>query len=182
MDEHHNANFFNFSNKKILYDERKKRFIYLSGGNKQQRRLFNKSYFKAQRPDIIGTDYKQWEQDFREGQAYLRIMLYYNKLEMNKLWRILQSNAYPYMYTIMDDYLTHSRIDNPRVMRLWTWRDSTRIVEFVREHKARAAKYGLDNGASMQRDTFEFTKEQMKQKEEELCEYFLHEMRKKPVE
>ncbi len=181
MENQESQNYFNFSNNKILFDEKKKRFIYLKGAKKQHRKLFNKSYFKSQRPDIIDQASEEWNEDFRDGQAYMRAMLYYNKLEMKRLWRTLQTNAYPYVYTIMDDYLKQHRIDNPRVNRLWTWRDSSKMVDYIREHRRRIEKYGLNNSAT-NLETSYVSKEQLKQREDDLVEYFLHEMRKKPVE
>ena len=177
MEEGTSYNYFNFSNNKILYDERKKRFIYLKGAKKQHKMLFNKNFFKNQRPDLVGMDQEQWQDDFRKGQQYLRGMMYMNKLEMKRLWRTLQTNAYPYIYPIMDDYMKQHRVDSPRVNRLWTWRDASKIVDYFREQQRRVAKYGLDNAVNADK----YTPESIKEKEDELVEYFLHEMRKSPV-
>mmetsp|Transcript_11453 Transcript_11453/g.10114 ORF Transcript_11453/g.10114 Transcript_11453/m.10114 type:complete len:146 (-) Transcript_11453:25-462(-) len=141
------------------------------------KRLFNKNHFKSQRPDLDGVEKEQWQRDFRDGQAYLRAMLYMNKLEMRRMWRAMGSNSYSYIYNIMDDYLKQHRVDSPRIGRMWTWKDSTKIADFFKEHKARTDKYGLNNRIN----GYEVTKESLKEKEDELTEYFLHEMRKKPV-
>ena len=170
-------NYFNFSNNKVLYDERKKRFIYLKEAKKDHKALYNKSFFKFQRPDLYGTDQIDFQNDLRDGQAYLRAMLTINKNEMRRLWRTMGTNSYRYIYTIMDDYLKQHRVDGIRAERLWTWRDSTKIVEYFREHKRRAHKYGLDNQGGLNNNS----KESFKKREDELVEYFLHEMRKQPV-
>ena len=82
------------------------------------------------------------------------------------------------MYPIMEDYLKQLKVDGVRTERLWTWQDSTRIVEYYRQHLKRVQKYGLDNGDSLE----DPCKEAFKQREDELVEYFLYEMRKKPVD
>ena len=177
MEQKQKYNYFNFSNNKVLYDERKKRFIYIRNANKQHKRLFNKSHFKEQRPDFSGMQQENFMEDLNNGQAYLRAMMYINKVEMRRLWRTMGQTGYRYIYPIMDDYLKQHRVDSPRVGRLWTWTDSTKIVNYFREQQRRVAKYGLDNKVHGEK----YTKEALKEREDELVEYFLHEMRKKPV-
>ncbi len=75
----------------------------------------------------------------------------------------------------MDDYQRSQSVDQPRMNRLWTWEDSSKIVNFVTVHLALAKKYGLDLGTT---NNASFTKEEIKTKEDELTEYFLYEMRK----
>ena len=169
--------YLNLTENKILYDERKKRFIYLKDASREQAGLFNRSHFKWQRPDLYGGDQIQFQQDLKNGQSYLRSLMYFNKMEMRRLSRALGNNANRYIYPIMDDYLRQYQVDAIRTERLWTWRDSTKIVEYFREHVRRTQKYGLDNGASLS----SHSKEAFKQREEELVQYFLHEMRKRPV-
>ena len=171
-------NFFNFSNNKVVYDERNKRFIYVSHANKMHKKVFNKNVFKHQRPDLQGNDQAQWFSDFRDGQAYLRSMMYMNKMEMRRLWRILGANSYMYVQPLMTDYMKQYKVDSPRINRLWTWKDASKIVEYFRDHQTRANKYGLNNVS----DRNDFSKASIKRREDELVEYFLHEMRKKPVE
>ena len=178
MEEAAQYEYFNFSNNKVMYDERKKRFIYLKHAKKQHKRLFNKNHFKTQRPDITQYDHDMWKSDFRDAQIYLKGMMYINKLEIRRLWRTMGQNSYQYMYEIMDDYMTQWRVDGPRTQRLWTWMDASKMVEFYREHQFRCHKYGLDNCKGIANPT----KEALKTREDELTEYFLHEMRKKPVE
>ena len=59
--------------------------------------------------------------------------------------------------------------------RLWTWDDSTKIVNFMTMHLMQAEKYGLD--IPIQNSAL-WTKEELKNREDELTEYFLYEMRK----
>jgi hypothetical protein len=40
--------------------------------------------------------------------------------------------------------MTYYAIDKPRTLRLWTWDDSTRIVNFLTVHLLRAQKYGKE--------------------------------------
>ena len=171
-------NYISFSNNKICYDERKKKFFYVKHATNEERRTFNKNTFKSQRPDLEGNDDTQFSRDLKDGQAYLKGMMHMNKLEMRRLQRILLRSAPLYVYPIMDDYMKQHRVDNPRVNRQWTWRDASLIVEYFREHTMRAAKYGLNiTGTGIP-----CSKESYKNKEDQLVEYFLHEMRKKPVD
>ena len=86
--------------------------------------------------------------------------------------------AFLHVYPLMDDYLTQRSIDSPRTLRLWTWDDSSRIANFMKMHHMRCQKYGTEIGVQVNRD---LTKEEIKQKEDALTAFFLHEMRKAPV-
>ena len=66
-------------------------------------------------------------------------------------------------------------IDRPRLLRTWTWQDSSKIVNFFDLHLLQAHKYGLD--VPILRCT-DITKDELKQKEDDLTAYFLHELRK----
>ena len=66
-------------------------------------------------------------------------------------------------------------MDRPKMLRLWTWEDSTKIVNFLDLNIMKAQKYGLDY--PHQNNRFH-TKEELKQKEDELTEMFLEQMRK----
>ena len=65
------------------------------------------------------------------------------------------------------------------MLRMWTWDDSTKIVNFMTLHLKQAQKYSLD--IPIQNQAL-FTKEELKTKEDELTEYFLYEMRKPAAE
>ena len=75
----------------------------------------------------------------------------------------------------MDDFMQAQAMDKPKMLRMWTWDDSTKIVNFMTLHLKQAAKYGLDIPIQ---NTALYTKEELKKKEDELTEYFLYEMRK----
>ena len=171
--------FFNFTEDKVFYDERKKRFIYLENSTEYHKKLFNASFFTTQRPDLQNAEQLRFSDDLKKGQKYLKSMLFYNKNEIRRLSRLLGSQGYFYCHPIMEDYLKQKRIDGLRLTRVWTWKDSTKIVEYFREHVRRTQKYGLDN---LQHTKVEPTKEAMKLREDELVDYFLSEMRKKPVQ
>ena len=70
-------------------------------------------------------------------------------------------------------------VDKPRMNRLWTWDDSSKIVNMMNVHFIKAAKYGLDLGTT---NKFNYTKDELRAKEDELTEYFLYEMRKPAAE
>ena len=78
---------------------------------------------------------------------------------------------------MIEDYQKSFAIDRPRNMRLWTWDDASKIANFRAMHRLRCDKFGVDIGIEKK----EMTKEEMKQKEDDLTAYFLHEMRKQPV-
>lgn len=82
------------------------------------------------------------------------------------------------MYPLMDDYMQSYYVDSPRVNRLWTWQDATKIVNFYDLFTMKNEKFGLNLTNDMKTP---MTKDELKEKEDELVEYFLHEMRKAPV-
>ena len=75
----------------------------------------------------------------------------------------------------MDDYQLGNVVDKPRMNRLWTWDDSSKIVNMMNVHLQYVKKYGLDLGVT---NRASFTQGEIKQMEDELTEYFLYEMRK----
>ena len=105
-------------------------------------------------------------------------MNYQTKLEMRRLWRIMGGMSYQYFYPLLDDFMTYQAIDKPRLLRLWTWDDSTRIVNMMSVYLLKSHRYALD--IPTQRSTG-LTKEDLKRREDELTQYFLYEMRKKPA-
>ena len=102
-------------------------------------------------------------------------MNYQTKLEMKRLQRTMGGMAYLYFYPLLDDYMGQNAVDRPRVLRTWTWQDSSKIVNFFDLHLLQAQKYGLD--IPITRST-NITKDELKQREDELTAYFLHELRK----
>ena len=102
-------------------------------------------------------------------------MNYQTKLEMRRLWRQLGGLSYNYFYPLLDDFSNAQAVDKPRLLRTWTWDDSSRIVNFMNLHLLRTQKYGLDIPIQRQ---IGLTKEELKQREDELVAYFLHELRK----
>ena len=74
--------------------------------------------------------------------------------------------------------MTYQAIDKPRLLRLWTWDDSTRIANFMTVHLLKSQRYGLDIPIQ---HSMGLTKDDLKKREDELVEYFLYEMRKAPA-
>ena len=109
------------------------------------------------------------------GQQLIRQMNYQTKLEMRRLWRQMGPMSFNYFYPLLDDFSSSQAVDKIRILRTWTWDDSTRIVNFFNCHLMRSAKYGLDIGITR---THGITKDELKQREDELTAYFLHELRK----
>ena len=75
--------------------------------------------------------------------------------------------------------MSSAAMDKPKVLRLWTWDDASKIANFMQLHMMQAEKFGLDmpNTASVL-----LTKQELKMREDELKEYFLYEMRKPAAE
>ena len=71
-------------------------------------------------------------------------MNYQSKLEMRRLFRQMGQMSYLYFYPLMDDFMTAQAMDKPKMLRMWTWDDSTKIVNFMSLHLQQAEKYGLD--------------------------------------
>ena len=44
----------------------------------------------------------------------------------------------------MDDYMSACAMDKPKMLRMWTWDDATKIVNFMSLHLKQAEKYGLN--------------------------------------
>ena len=78
------------------------------------------------------------------GQQLIRQMNYQTKLEMRRLWRQLGPMSFQYFYPLLDDYNAVNATDRPRILRAWTWQDSSKIVNFFDLHMIRSAKYALD--------------------------------------
>ena len=102
-------------------------------------------------------------------------MNYQTKLEMRRLHRAMGTNSFLYFYPLLDDFMNSQAMDKPKMLRMWAWEDSTKIVNFMTLHLKQAEKFALD--IPIQNQTL-FTKEELKKKEDELTEYFLYEMRK----
>ena len=83
--------------------------------------------------------------------------------------------AYLYFYPLMDDYMSANAVDRPRILRTWTWQDSCKIVNFFDSHMLKCQKFGLDIPIFNSRG---MTKEELKEREDNLTDYFLHELRK----
>ena len=83
--------------------------------------------------------------------------------------------SFQYFYPLMDDYMKAYAIDRPRIFRTWTWQDSSRIVNIFDLHVLKCQKYGLDIPVFNDRG---LTKEELKDREDQLVAYFLHELRK----
>ena len=52
--------------------------------------------------------------------------------------------AFNYFYPLLDDYMTSCAMDKPKMLRMWAWEDSTKIVNMMTMHLITAEKYGLD--------------------------------------
>ena len=112
------------------------------------------------------------------GQQLLRQMNYQTKLEMRRLWRQMGGLSFQYFYPLLEDFMTYQAIDKPRLQRLWTWEDSTRMANMMTVHLFKTHRYGLDIPITQ---SVGLTKEGLNQREDELTQYFLYEMRKKPA-
>ena len=99
--------------------------------------------------------------------------------EISKLYRLGGPLAYHWSAKMMNQYMKHHHVDSPRIHRMWTWKDQTKMVEFLKLHKFWVKKYGLDIPYDLNHP---LSKDELKTREDELVEYFLYEMRKKPVE
>ena len=66
-------------------------------------------------------------------------------------------------------------VDRPRILRTWTWQDSCKIVNFFDAHMLKCQKFALDIPIFK---CTGITKEELKEREDQLTAYFLHELRK----
>ena len=94
---------------------------------------------------------------------------------MRRLWRQMGGMSFNYFYPLMDDFQKAWNVDRPRHIRVWTWQDSSKIVNFFTMHMMQAQKYGLDIPVFRSQM---ITKDELKIREDELTAFFLHELRK----
>ena len=99
--------------------------------------------------------------------------------EARKMFRLIHGGSFMYNKEMADACMKAYHVDYPRVGRLWTWKDQTKMIEFLNLTKFHVAKYGLDIPYNLDRN---LSKDELKKREDELTEYFLYEMRKRPVE
>ena len=52
--------------------------------------------------------------------------------------------SYLYFYPIMDDFMTSYAQDRPKMLRMWTWDDSSKIANFMTLHLSLCEKFGLN--------------------------------------
>ena len=121
----------------------------------------------------------EFDWKLRVGQQMIRYMNYATKLELKRLWRQMGPLSYQYFYPLMDDYMQANTMDKPKMIRLWTWDDSSKIVNFIDCHFKMVERYGLNYPAQCQEMV---TKQELKTREDELVDYFLYEMRKPAAE
>ena len=57
---------------------------------------------------------------------------------MRRLWRQMGGLSYNYFYPLLDDFAAAQAVDKPRILRTWTWDDSSRIVNLMNLHLLRA--------------------------------------------
>ena len=81
--------FFGLSDDKLIYDERKKRFVYLDNAPAIVEKTYKNGQFKEQRPDLLGQEQHEFKMKLKYGQQLLRQMNYQTKLEMRRLWRTM---------------------------------------------------------------------------------------------
>ena len=74
-----------------------------------------------QRPDLFGQEKKEFGMKLKYGQQLIRQMNYQTKLEMRRLQRQMGGMSYLYFYPLLDDYMSQSAVDRPRILRTWTW-------------------------------------------------------------
>lgn len=53
---------------------------------------------------------------------------------MRRLWRQMGDRSYFYFYPLLSEYMTYRAIDAPRMSRVWTWDDASRIVHYMDQH------------------------------------------------
>ena len=173
-----NNSFIDVSDDIIFFDERKQRYIYMKEANDLHQNEFRRAHFTSQRPDYTPHEQAEFKADFRIAQRFLRHIQYAQKLELRRLQRIMPSMHFFYNFPLIDDYMQLNSIQSPRSYRLWTWDDSSKMVNFLRNHREKAAKYGLDLTYPLPKFT---TKEDLQRREDALTEFFVHQMRKAPV-
>ena len=91
---------------RLIYDERKKRFMHTAQLPGHLQRQYQANHFKSQRPDLVGQEAQEFQWKLRFGQQLIRHMNYQSKLEMRRLFRQMGQMSYLYFYPLMDDFMT----------------------------------------------------------------------------
>ena len=162
----------------LFYDEEKKRFMrtgikdwYLKG------RMF--ATYSTQRPDLYGND----ADNFFVLPIYTgRILRVFQKIRayhFNQL-NLTYGHLCEHKTTeVAEDYLYHrDAVDLPvGIYRLWHWDDQTKMQHWLHLNFCRLIEYGMHYPLF---STAGLPKEHMNKTENELTDYFIAEMSKRP--
>ena len=118
------------SEDKVVYDERKQRFVWLDNLPMYMHKDVCYSHFNHQRPDLFMQEQLDFNEKLLMGQRLLRFMMVATRMELTRLGRQMGHLSFNYFYPLMDDYMRQRAVDAPRMNRLWTWKDSSIIVHF----------------------------------------------------
>ena len=107
----------NFSEDTIMWDEKKKRFVYLDTASVADVRLFSRNFFRNARPDLFGTDQNEFKIHLRMGNVLIRSMIYQAEIEARRAYRQMGLVSTQFIYPFMEDTFGLSAIDSPRTSR-----------------------------------------------------------------
>lgn len=100
--------------------------------------------------------------------------------ELARLKCIFRNSYYSYSKPLIESLL-QSRIDKYTSYKEYHWEDAIKMTNYIDYLTRKITKYGLHYGF-MNVYKFNNYKEKIESDEDELANYFLYEMRKKPVE
>ncbi len=101
--------------------------------------------------------------------------------EIARMYVIFRRNSYFYMQPLWDHHIKMGNLDKHSQHKYMKWDDASLSVGYLDYVINRIKKFGLQYGP-LDQDKFVNYKETIRNEEEKLTEYFLYEMRKKPVE
>lgn len=118
--------------------------------------------------------------DISVGIQYLGMLYRQRRFELTRLYRLFHNMSSSYELPLQKEF-ANGLVDKYSIYKNYQWDDASKIASYFDYVTRKITKYGL-HMSFIQPNKFENYKQKIKEEEDALTEYFLYEMRKKPVE
>ncbi len=118
---------------------------------------------------------------FGLANVYMHQLKVLRRRELSRLYVLFRRNASMYALPLLENEIKMGNLDHYAAHKYLRWDDACITINYLDYVLRRADKYKLTLGPLTQKK-YPNHKEDLKQKEDELVDYFLYEMRKEPVE
>mmetsp|Transcript_42473 Transcript_42473/g.48805 ORF Transcript_42473/g.48805 Transcript_42473/m.48805 type:complete len:179 (+) Transcript_42473:41-577(+) len=167
---------FNWIEDTLIFDEKRQKIVHSSSLTPAQNNEYKHGHYKSVRPDLTKWNTAIFQQNVSLARSYIGIMGWNNIQEVDRCMNMFSGNHFT---ECMDLVIHHKHFQYPFHSTLnsrpYDWQDASKMALFLKSKVMRADKYGLLHGHFDQ-----CTEDELKQKEDELVDFFLEEMRKKP--